>query len=124
MLLVRKNRLLTWCAELFLLLALASSVGCDARTTARGIVLDVNQNPVSGASVRLLASKSGQAEETQTAADGSFFVGIIHGPFAGQFTLTISKSGYATFRQEIQSKKRQDFKVVLTRVDGASPYGP
>jgi hypothetical protein len=123
MLLVRKNRLLFWCAELPLVLALVTTVGCDARTTARGVVVDVNQDPIPGASVRLVASKSGQTEERQTADDGSFFIGIIHGPFAGRFTLTVSKPGYATFRQEIQPKKRQEVKVVLTGAEDPTRDG-
>src|SRR5438128_5904799 len=95
------RRIVLWSAGLCILITLVSTAGCDAVTSVHGVVVDEGQRPVSGALVRLVRVQTGQTEESNTRENGSYLVTIIHGPFAGRFTLTISKQGYATYHQEI-----------------------
>jgi Carboxypeptidase regulatory-like domain len=108
---------------LALTFALVSLVACDARTRAQGTVVDSNGNPVPGASVRLTRVSSGRAAEMSTPNDGAFLVELIHGPFAGRFDLLVSKSGFTTYRQEIQAKTSQSLRITLTRTEtpGSTP---
>src|SRR5437667_12386076 len=89
------------CAGLFIAIALASTVGCDKVTSVQGVVFDDDQEPMPSAVVSLVRLATGRAAEDTTNRNGSFFVTIIHGSFAGRFTITVSKSGYATYRQEL-----------------------
>jgi hypothetical protein len=92
-----------------------TSAGCDAATSARGIVFDEEQKPIASSSVRLVRLETGEVDEHQTDVNGHFVVTIIHGLLPGRFTLTVSKQGYATFSQEIQPKIHHVLKVVLAR---------
>ena len=103
------------CRLLALLLTLATLVGCDALTSAKGIVSGRDGHPVAGASVRLVALKSGKAKEMKTAEDGAFSLEIIHGAFAGRFQLVVSKPGYSTFSRNIPAKSREEITVMLER---------
>ena len=103
-----------------LLLSL-SLVACDARTAARGTVFDDSGKPLAGVSVRLMMVASGRTADMTTSADGSFSVILIHGPFAGQFDLVVSKAGYGDYRQEIPAKTSQTLRIALIRTETHTP---
>ena len=103
------------CCLVALLLALVTLVGCDALTSVKGIVSGRDGHPVAGASVRLIALKSGKAKEMKTAEDGAFSLEMIHGAFAGRFQLVVSKEGYSTFSRDIPAKSREEITVMLDR---------
>jgi hypothetical protein len=70
---------------------------------------------VAGATVRLVAVKSGKTNEMKTAEDGSFSLELIHGVFAGRFQLGVSKAGYSTSSRDIPAKSREEINITLTR---------
>jgi hypothetical protein len=107
--------------QLALWIALGGLVGCDAHTSASGIVLDGNGAALQGASVRLSMVKSGRTLAVNTSQDGTFEVGMTHGPFAGRFDVLISKPGFVTYRQEIPANTRQELRIVLSRAAESSP---
>ena len=96
------------------ILALSVLTACDKHTSVRGSVSDTSGHPVSGASVSLIAVKSGRTVEMTSEADGSFSVGITHGAFPGRFRIVISKPGYLAFTQEVQANTQQQIAVVLS----------
>ena len=100
---------------LFLLAMVAVLGACDARTAVWGIVSDDNGKPLPRASVRLVAEKNGKVAECNSGRDGSFLVGMTHGPFAGRFTLLVSKPGFLTFRAGVKANTRGQLRVLLNR---------
>ena len=111
------------CAGLFIAITMASTVGCDKVTSVQGVVFDNDQKPMPSAVVSLVRLATGRAAEDTTNRNGSFFVTIIHGSFAGRFKITVSKPGYATYRQDVEANTRQKLKVVLAKADHAKPIG-
>lgn len=103
----------SWITTVILLSAILSA--CDARTSARGTVVDADGKPVAGAEVRLVSLKSGRSDVTQTDAEGAFICGITHGPAAGKFQLSVSKSGYKTYQKEIDEKTAISERIVLSK---------
>lgn len=104
------------------IVALVVLTACDKHTSVRGSVAETSGHPISGASVSLVAVKSGRTVQMTSEADGSFSVGITHGAFPGRFRIVISKSGYLTFTQEVQANTQQQIAVVLSpQQDHADP---
>ena len=96
-----------------LTIAVLALVACDARTSVRGFVVDESGKPVVGASITLTRVGTGETTTTLSAEDGSFLVGITHGPWAGQFEIVVSKPGFRTFRQAVEANTRINVRVVL-----------
>lgn len=80
-----------------LLLLSCRCSGSSTKTTVKGYVHDGEGHPIVGADVRL----GGPGNETKTVsqADGSYTITARHRPLQ-VITLTISKPGYATHKQE------------------------
>ena len=119
-----------WCAASYIAMLLMSEAGCigDPLTTVKGIVVDVNHNPIAGASVRLASTES-SGGVMMSKPDGSFSVAEIQGPKPGPFLLTISKPGYTTYRLKVQPHsgylpdvrpyKPQELTVILFKTRGS-----
>ena len=81
-------------------LALVASVAAHAQSSTTGglsgIVNDASGKPVAGATVT--ATSAQLARTAVTAADGSFRMGLLN---PGSWSLSISKSGLATWKQQV-----------------------
>ena len=119
---IMKLRMIRAAAAFFALIwALVGFVACDARTGVEGTVVDNDGNPIPGTSVRLTLVANGRTREMTTTQDGKFLVQLIHGPFAGRFDLTVSRSGYGDYRQQIPAKTSQTLRIALIRTETHAP---
>ena len=114
----RRNR--RWIGLAALTLASALLLNCDIFTGVHGEVRDAEGHPLAGASVMLVATKSGKASKRTTGEDGAFSVTIAHGILAGRFRLEVAKTGYVTFTKEIRAKSQEQIIVTLVR-EGGNP---
>lgn len=95
------------------MLAIALLLNCDAITYVHGEVRDIRGHPLAGASVVLVATKSGKTSKRMTGENGTFEVDIIHGILPGNFRFEVSKSGYVAFTKEIRPKSQEQIIVTL-----------
>lgn len=107
------SRRIRWLRLAGLMIVIALLLNCDIFTSVQGEVRDAGGHPVAGASVVLVATKSGRTSKGTTGEDGTFDVAMAHGILAGSFRLEISKSGYATFTKEIRAKSQEQIVVTL-----------
>jgi hypothetical protein len=99
--------------NLFLLINLSILAGCDARTSLRGTVTDSDDRPIAGAVLKMEAAKGNRVVETRSGVNGSFEIGITHGPFSEPFSLLVYKQGFTAFSQNLKANTQQTTKIVL-----------
>jgi hypothetical protein len=90
--------------------------GCDGETRLRGRIVDPEGTPIAQAVVRLdEIPKNLNDSEDKTDRSGMFHVSIMHAPVSTDLVLTVSKDGYQTYREEINSSrvKKEDREIVL-----------
>jgi hypothetical protein len=100
------------------MLVIGLLLNCDAFTSVQGEVRDGEGHPLVGASVMLVATKSGKTSNRTTGADGTFSVTRSHGILSGSFRLEVSKNGYVTFTKEIRAKSQEQIIVTLLPESG------
>jgi hypothetical protein len=80
------------------LLLLAAAVHASIFSQLHGIVHDPQHRPIAGAHIQLRAENSTFTQSTVTAQDGSFTIPSLP---LGDYTLTVSQSGFSTIRQTL-----------------------
>jgi hypothetical protein len=77
--------------------------------------------PLEGATVRFGQPGQSQSERV-TGEDGRFGVGRVHAPFEVRLVLTVTKEGFRPYRQEISSRRPEDFPgTVVLQPEPRSP---
>ena len=112
---MNSNSIPPWCSGFLVAALFLVTLSCDVFTSARGVVEDDENRPVSGATVRLVSLDTGRTAEMSTDERGSFLVEMAHGLPAGRFAVTVSRQGYVTYRKEFWAKEDPGLKIILAR---------
>jgi hypothetical protein len=103
------------------LVAVALTCGCDGGTRLQGRVLGPDGKPLAGAKVQFGQPGDLQSERV-TGEDGRFEVGRVHAPFEVKLVLTVTKEGFRPYRQQISSRRPEEFSgTVVLQPEPAPP---
>jgi hypothetical protein len=90
---------------------------CDGGTHLKGSVSDSSGVPIQGANVTLIQVSANRSVTTQTRADGTYSVGMLHPPSAVTLKLVAEKEGYSRFEKQFSSHDHSnDIPVTLHQV--------
>lgn len=91
--------------RLLIVLPIAVFIGCDGYVSVNGTVTDPTGRPVDEALVVLKPAPGyesvGKSTETTTGSTGEFHVSMSYKPVQAEFTLQITKDGYAPHEKTI-----------------------
>src|SRR5262245_31113901 len=97
-------------------MAVGFLAGCDGGTHLRGVVLDPNDMPISGADVTLATGTL--KREIKSSDRGLFKIGMTHSPWNPELTLSITKPGYKTYEKHFHAKEHLEAIVANLEPEG------
>src|SRR5947207_12567826 len=98
----------TICLGLLILIA-----GCDGATHREGRVVDSNDKPIDGVTVRLFAPEASRDVSRTTDTSGNYSVGFTHAPSSIPLVVTATKEGYKTYRKEFKSGESKNLSTTI-----------
>lgn len=107
----------TWVSAV-IVLASFCSCGCDGMTEITGIVTDSDGKPISGASMKVVATPAyknrlGPSRAHTTNENGAYRFSFSHAPISGEFTLRVTHQDYREFEETIKTGEHPNHNVQM-----------
>ena len=106
---------------MYMAMAVGLLSGCDGGTHLKGVVLDPNDMPISGADVTLATGTL--KREIKSSDRGVFKIGMTHSPWNPELTLSVTKPGYKAYERHFHAKEHLESIVANLEPEGQEVPG-